>query len=100
MVKYGLLAMIDMTHQKEITESLKSREEFFRNLFEEGPIGMTLSFPDSTLVNFNRAFSDMLGYPKDQIIGKSFIEFTHPDDILFEQMLTQKLFDRLIPQYQ
>ena len=99
-VKYALAAMIDATHQKEITESLQSREEFFRNLFEEGPIGMTLSFPDSTYVNVNRAFANILGLPKDQIIGKSFLEFTHPDDLPSEQLLSQKLFDKLIPKYE
>ncbi|HEY5039929.1 MAG TPA: PAS domain S-box protein, partial [bacterium] len=99
-IKYVLAAVMDVSRQKEITESLRSREEFFRNLFEEGPIGMTLAFPNSTLVNVNRAFCDMLGFTKDQLIGKSFLEFTHPEYIPAEQLLTQKLFDKMIPNYQ
>ena len=99
-VKYALAAVIDVTQQKEITDSLQSREEFFRNLFEEGPIGMTLAFPDSTFVNVNRAYANMLGYSKDQIIGRSFLEFTHPEDVAVEQQLSQKLFDKQLPKYE
>lgn len=99
-VKYALSAFIDVTRQKEITESLEEREEFFRNLFEEGPIGMSLSFPDSILVSVNRAFCDMLGYSKKELTGQSFLDFTHPDDRTLDQSLTQKMFQKLIPRYQ
>jgi PAS domain S-box-containing protein len=99
-VKYALMAIVDVTHQRITTESLKEREEFFRNLFEEGPIGMTLAFPDGTLVNVNRAFATMLGYPKDELIGRSFFDFTHPEDVPMEQSLNSKLFDKTLPKYQ
>ena len=99
-LKFALVAISDATHQKEITDSLQSREEFFRNLFEEGPIGMTLAFPDSTLVNVNRAFSGMLGYSKDDLTGRSFLDFLAPGDTETERLLSQKLFDKLIPKYQ
>lgn len=99
-IKYALTAIVDLTHQKEITESLRSREEFFRNLFEEGPIGMVLSFPDTTYANVNRAFADMLGYTKDELIGRPFTEFVHPEDAAVEEGLSKRLFDKTIPKYQ
>ena len=100
MVKFSLTSFIDVTHQKQITESLKEREEFFRNLFEEGPIGMTLSFSDGVFVNVNRAFSEMLGYPKNELVGRSHLDFTFPEDKAVDQNLTQKLFEKLLPRYQ
>lgn len=100
LVKFSLASFIDVTHQKQITESLKEREEFFRNLFEEGPIGMTLTFSDGIMVNVNRAFSDMLGRPKSELVGHSYLDFTFPDDRAVDQSLTQKLFERILPRYQ
>ena len=99
-LKYALAALIDVTNQRLITESLKEREEFFRNLFEEGPIGMTLTFQDGIFVNVNRAFSDMLGYSKNELVGRPNLDFTFPDDGDVEKGLIQKLFDKILPRYQ
>ncbi len=99
-VKFSLTAIIDVTHQRDTTQSLREREEFFRNLFEEGPIGMNLSFPDTSLASVNRSFSEMLGYTKDELIGKSFLELTHPEDVPTDRALAKKLFDKILPRYQ
>ncbi len=99
-VKFALTAIMDVSRQREITESLKQREEFFRNLFEEGPIGMTLTFPDGTFVNMNRAFIDMLGYSKSELLGRSYMDFSFPEDVSAEKSLNQKLFEKIIPKYQ
>ena len=91
---------MDVSRQREITEATKEREEFFRNLFEEGPIGMTLTFPDGTFVNVNRAFCDMLGYSKSELLGRSYLDFTFSEDLEVERPLHEKLFERILPRYQ
>lgn len=100
LIKFGLSAMIDITGQKKVTESLREREEFFRNLFEEGPIGMILSLHDGTLVNVNRAFADMLGVPKRELLGRTYFEFTLEEDVPVVKALDGKLFARSLPKYQ
>ena len=45
-VKYGVGVLLDITERKQNMRALQEREEFFRTLFEESPIGMTLVFPD------------------------------------------------------
>jgi PAS domain S-box-containing protein len=99
-VKFALTAIMDVSRQKEITEATKEREEFFRNLFEESPIGMTLTFPDGTFVNVNRAFCDMLGYSKNELLDLSCLDFTFPEDAALEKPLNQKLFEKMLPKYQ
>ncbi len=99
-VKFTLTAIMDVSRQREIHEATKEREEFFRNLFEESPIGMTLSFPDGTFVNVNRAFGNMLGYSKNELVGRSIQDFTFSDDRPTEKSLDQKLFDKILPKYQ
>ncbi len=99
-VKFALTAIMDVSRQREIHEATKEREEFFRNLFEESPIGMTLTFPDGTFANVNRAFCDMLGYSKNELIGLSCMNFTFAEDASVEKSLNKKLFEKILPKYQ
>ncbi len=99
-VKFALSSVIDVTGQKQMTESLKEREEFFRNLFEEGPIGMALTSAEGSFVGANRAFLDMLGCPKKELMGHPASDFLHPDDAPADLALSGKLFSKQIPKYQ
>jgi PAS domain S-box-containing protein len=99
-VKFSVAALLDITDRVESLKALREREEFFRNLFEESPIGMTLSFPDTTIVNANRALCQMFGYSQDELIGSSFLNLTHPDYIAMEKSLNDQLMGNAIPKYQ
>lgn len=53
----------------------------FRTLFEEAPYGILMGQDDCRLINVNPAFCKMVGYSRDELIGKTFYDFTHPDDV-------------------
>ena len=55
-------------------------EEFFRNIFENSPVGKSITGLDGSLKT-NKAFSDMLGYSFEEFQTKNFKDVTHPDDI-------------------
>ena len=40
----------------------------------------------------NGAFAKMLGYTQEGLIGKSFVEFTHPDDVGLQRKLLKELY--------
>ncbi len=90
----------DVTERKQAEHMLQEREEMFRNLFEEGPIGMTLTDKDGRMVKVNQAFCRMLGYRKKELTGQPFLAFTDPSDIPVEEGLTEKMFSRVLPSYQ
>ncbi len=99
-VKFAVSAFMDVTGQKQLNESLREREELFRNLFEEGPIGMALTASDGSFVSANRAFLDMLGYSKKELMGRPVFDFIHPDDVPADRALNEKLFTKRLPKYQ
>lgn len=99
-LKFAFEAFMDVSRQREAAESMREREEFFRNLFEESPIGMTLSYPNSNLADVNRAFCHMAGYTKPELVGKPLHDLTHPEDMKADQALSKRLFDRTLPRYQ
>jgi len=56
-------------------------EERFRVSFERTSVGKALTSCDGRLLRVNDALASMLGYRRDELEGRSFSDFTHPDDI-------------------
>ena len=71
----------DITERKWAEESLRESEERFRTAFEESAVAMALTAIDTTMLKVNSSFCRMLGYSESELIGRSYTEITHPDDI-------------------
>ncbi len=80
--------------------SSETAESTFRRVFAESPVGTALVGTDARITEVNAALCRSLGYSADQIIGQSFVEFTHPDDREMELRYAQRLFDGKIDQFQ
>ncbi len=61
-------------------EQAEEREEYFRSIFENSPVGKSLTGLDGSFKT-NKAFSGMLGYSFAEFQTKNIYEITHPDDI-------------------
>jgi len=81
----------DVTDKKAVAERLsgsigrlKDNESRFRNLFENSPIPTVAAGdpPDFKITNANRAFCDLVGYQKGELVGsKNLMDLTHPIDV-------------------
>jgi PAS domain S-box-containing protein len=71
--------------------ALRESESRFRAIFEHAAIGIKLADRDGRLVGCNRALQEMLGYTEAELLGRSFIEFSHPDDGVADWNLLQEL---------
>jgi PAS domain S-box-containing protein len=62
-------------------ENLRESEERFRNLFEsiQDPVGVYVG-REGRLIAHNKAFNEMSGYTDEELKGKPFLDFVHPDD--------------------
>jgi PAS domain S-box-containing protein len=72
---------------------LREGEELFGRVFENAPFGMCVSELDGRYLQVNAAFCRMLGYSEPELIGKTWPELTHVDDLesalrRLEQLLT------------
>jgi PAS domain S-box-containing protein len=66
-------------------------------VFEEGPIGLGLVGKDYHFVKVNNALCQILGYSEAELLQRSFVDITHPDDVLADVELSGRLFRREIP---
>jgi diguanylate cyclase (GGDEF)-like protein/PAS domain S-box-containing protein len=71
-----LVNVTDVTSIKVAQASLQRSEEYLRALFALAAEGVVVTDTDGRYVDVNQACCDMLGYTRDDILGKSF------DDLL------------------
>ncbi len=79
--KFWQGVILDVTERKEAEERLAESEQRFRSAFEDAGIGMALSSPDGRYLRVNRAFCGMVGYAEGELLGMTFRDITHPDDL-------------------
>jgi PAS domain S-box-containing protein len=66
--------------RKRREEALRESEEQFRTLVDGLRDLIFALTPDGTVTSLNLAFEDITGWPRDQWIGRRFVELLHPDD--------------------
>jgi len=76
----------DITSLKMLEEELTAQKDFAQTLTEQMGQGLTVTNERGIFEFVNPSYAKMLGYPPEEIIGKSPINFTFPEDL-------QKLLD-------
>jgi diguanylate cyclase (GGDEF)-like protein/PAS domain S-box-containing protein len=70
----------DITDRKASEMALRDAEERFRTSFDEAPIGMILVSREGRVLQANRAFGQIVGRSRQEVVGMSVQKLTHPDD--------------------
>jgi PAS domain S-box-containing protein len=71
----------DVTDRAHAEAALRDSEERYRAAFEHTAVGVMHADREGRLLRVNRRFATMLGYEPDELVGRSFQEITHPDDM-------------------
>jgi PAS domain S-box-containing protein len=56
-------------------------EKLWRSVFDSAPVGITVMGLDGVWLRVNRECCRMLGYGQGELVGASFADFTHNDDV-------------------
>ena len=77
--------------EERAARTLQESESRFRAIFEQAAVGMADSSLDSRFIRLNRRFCELLGYSREELLGLTFREITHPDDLARNEQLVAQL---------
>jgi PAS domain S-box-containing protein len=81
----------DATERNEAERKLRRSEERFRAVFEHAPVGMFIAGLDRRFLQANAAFCQMLGFSEEELLGKTWLEVSYPDDLPLDLQCKQQM---------
>lgn len=75
-----VISLEEISERKRAEEALRKSEERFRAIFENAGNGIAIANCDGRVREINPAFCKMLGYTRQELVGRVAFDFVHPDD--------------------
>jgi PAS domain S-box-containing protein len=99
-----LLSMLafaqDVTARVQAEAEAAEREALFRATFEQAPVGIAHVGLDGRWLRVNRTLCEFFGHPQDELLGMTFQQLTHPEDLDRDLDLLRELLDGRIDRYE
>jgi diguanylate cyclase (GGDEF)-like protein/PAS domain S-box-containing protein len=90
----------DVTDYKRAEQALKESEQRFGSSFRDAAIGMALVGTDGRWLQVNRSLCEILGYSQAELLGKTFQDITHPDDLESDVEQVRRMLSGELETYQ
>jgi PAS domain S-box-containing protein len=78
-------------------EALRQSEGRYRALVNQATAGIVRKDPNGKMLFVNEAFCEMLGYRPEELVGQTMWQFTHPEDVLENRRLFNRLMQEGTP---
>ncbi|UCG21362.1 MAG: PAS domain S-box protein [Deltaproteobacteria bacterium] len=82
----------DITNRKIAEETVRESEERYRQLVETMNEGLAMADHEYVFTFINEKFAEMLGYSREEMVGRHLLEFVHEDyqDFMKDQMAKRR----------
>jgi PAS domain S-box-containing protein len=70
----------DISDLRQTEAALRESEERFRGTFENAAVGITHNDSAGRFLRVNGTYCAIVGYPREELLQKTFQDITHPDD--------------------
>ncbi|MCA1619112.1 MAG: EAL domain-containing protein [Acidobacteria bacterium] len=77
--------------------ALQESEERFRSAFDYAAIGMALVSPEGRWLQVNRSLCAILGYTEPELLGMSYQDITHPEELASVDAHVRQMLDGRAP---
>ena len=57
-----------------------ANEDYFRTIFETASEGVWITNAQGSTTLVNPRMREILGYPAEEMLGRSYLDFVHPDE--------------------
>jgi len=89
---------IDVTERKQTEEALRASEGELAEFFENASLGIHWAGPDGTILRANQAELDLLGYGRDEYVGRHIADF-HVDQPVIDDILSRLTCGETLREY-
>jgi PAS domain S-box-containing protein len=90
--------LVDITDRKEAEAHIRRSEQELSDFFENASIGLHWVGPDGIIQRVNKAELDMLGYEREEYVGRHIAEF-HMDQAVIEDILARLHRGEILREY-
>ncbi|MDG4554062.1 MAG: PAS domain S-box protein [Candidatus Competibacter sp.] len=97
--RYFQSVVRDISERKQAEAALAERERRFRGTFEQAAVGIAHVAPDGRWLRVNDRLCAIFGYPRLELLQKTFQDITHPDDLDKDLHLVNQILSGQIQTY-
>ena len=94
-----VLVFRDIAERHAAEKALRQSQEHLADFFDNANVGLHWVGPDGTILRVNQAELDLLGYSRDELVGRPIAEL-HVSQALIEDMLTRLEHGETVDAYQ
>ncbi|MFZ4777828.1 MAG: PAS domain S-box protein [Terrimicrobiaceae bacterium] len=98
-VWHGVGLIRDTTEQKRVDGELRRSEARFRKYFELPLHGRCITSPEKGWIEVNDRLCEILGYSREELLGRTWAEMTHPEDLAADVAQFERIVSGEIEQY-
>ncbi|MBA4000253.1 PAS domain S-box protein [Brevundimonas sp.] len=79
---FGMIGVnLDVTDTRMVEDALRDNEAELTAMVEQAAAGIVKADLNGRILKVNDRFCEMLGYSRDEILGKTTADITHPEDV-------------------
>ena len=84
----------DISDRKRTEETIREGERRFRAIYDQAPTGIAIiDSLSGQFKNINKRYCDIVGYSQEEMLGRTFQDITHPDDLQADLDYMKQLLD-------
>lgn len=83
-----------------LRESTRIATNFFQQTFDAAPVGMAIADVSGRYTQVNRAMCEFTGYSESELLVRTYIDITHPDDVERNIEARQSVLDGKYPSFE
>jgi two-component system sensor kinase FixL len=89
----------DLRTCQETERRLRQREQELLQTVRHAPTAIATMSTEGRYLSVNRSLCSMLGYAEQELVGKSFLDVTHPEDVKKSAVYLRRLTEGTIEDY-
>lgn len=74
----------DVVESRRAEDARRQMERRLQAIFNHAAVGIAMTNAENKIIAANQAFTDLVGYTEDELRERTFMDITHPDDLVAE----------------